>query len=171
MVRGVSRRLHSRPSEVSMGGYGSSRWGMTLTRMTTAGLLRLDVCALARAGGLVPGKSATVTWDGAASITTEVPFDAPDVVTLAYSVRTSTESRVSINEQIPVLTTPCTFGGTRVWFACPGCGTRRAVLYALGGLFRCRTCHHIAHASTRTNPASGDVHHTLDASPPPSDGA
>lgn len=154
-----------------MGGYGSSRWGTTVTRFPTDGLLRLDVCALGREGGLRPGTLATVTWSDAASITTEVPFDTPDVVTLAYCVRTSTDGWLSINERISVLTTPCTFGGTRVWLACPGCGTRRAVLYALRGRFRCRTCHHIAYASTRTIPAACEVHHSSHASSPQSDDA
>ena len=134
-----------------MGGHGSGRWGTAVTRMTLEGLPRLDVRVLARAGGLVPGTSATVTWGGAASITTEVPFDDPHVVILAYCIRTHPNGRLSFNEQIPLLTTPCTFGGTRVWFACPGCGARCAVLYAFRGLFRCRACHDLAYASTRTS--------------------
>lgn len=132
-----------------MGGYGSSRWGTTVTRFSTDGVLRLDVRALAREGGLMPGTSATVKWGDVASIATEVLLDSADVVTLAYSVRTSTDGWLSIDEQFRVLTTACTFGGTRVWLACPGCGIRRAVLYYLGHYFRCRNCHNLAYVSTR----------------------
>lgn len=131
-----------------MGGYGSSRWGMTVTCLSTEGLPRLDIRALARAGGLVPGTT-TIIWGGAASMTAEVPLDALDVITLTYVVRTSTDEWQSISDRIRVFRTPCTFGGTRVWFACPGCATRRAILYGLGGYFRCRACHNIVHASTR----------------------
>lgn len=38
---------------------------------------------------------------------------------------------------IQIVTTPCTFGGERRWFICPGCGRRCAVLRA--GL-RCNQC-------------------------------
>ncbi len=154
-----------------MGGYGSSRWGMTLTRFSTDGLLRLDVQALEREGGLVPGKAASIMWGDAASITAEVRLDAPDVVTLSYFVRTSTDGWLPIQEHVSLISTPCTFGGNRVWLACPGCGNRRAVLYALAGRFRCRTCHNIAYASTRTIPAPRGVHHSPHVSSPRSDDA
>jgi hypothetical protein len=69
-----------------MGGPGSSRWGITVTRMTTEGLPRLDVRVLARQGALRPGTTATVTWDSGASVTTTVTTDAPDCLRLAYVV-------------------------------------------------------------------------------------
>ncbi|HEV2127703.1 MAG TPA: hypothetical protein VGR22_03695 [Thermomicrobiales bacterium] len=45
--------------------------------------------------------------------------------------------------------TPCHFGGERVWFRCPGCLSRRAVHFSVGGVFRCRACHDLAYTSTR----------------------
>jgi hypothetical protein len=46
--------------------------------------------------------------------------------------------------------TPCTMGGQRVWWRCPGvgCGRRVAVLYG-GRVFACRSCHHLAYRSQR----------------------
>ncbi|HEV2127767.1 MAG TPA: hypothetical protein VGR22_04020, partial [Thermomicrobiales bacterium] len=35
------------------------------------------------------------------------------------------------------------------WFRCPGCLSRRAVLFSVGGVFRCRACHDQAYTSTR----------------------
>lgn len=132
-----------------MGGFGSSRWDNTVTRVTTDGLLRLDIRALTRDGCLRPGASATVTWNMGASIATEVPLDDPDHIRLGYSIYTGSGDWHYVDEQISMVSTPCTFGGTRRWFSCPGCGVRCAVLYALYGLFRCRSCHDIAYSSTR----------------------
>ena len=135
-----------------MGRYGSGRWGATVTRASTEGLLRLDVRALVREALLEPGKSATVTWIDGASITTHVTPNDPDRISLRYFTVTGKGSWSSPIQQDVFLTrTRCTFGGTRVWFVCPGCGARCAVLYALRGLFRCRACHNLAYASTRTS--------------------
>ena len=37
---------------------------------------------------------------------------------------------------VEVVTTPCHFGRGRVWFVCPSCGSRSAILYP----WTCRTC-------------------------------
>lgn len=37
---------------------------------------------------------------------------------------------------VHVTTTPCNFGGTRLWFLCPSCGRRCAILYPV----LCRKC-------------------------------
>ncbi len=132
-----------------MGGYGSTRWSMVVTRVSTEGVLRLDVRSLARDGCLLPGTSATITWSEGASITTEVGSDAPSVIILEYCVSTDGRLWLQVRNQIPLTTTPCIFGGVRDWFACPGCGGRCAILYALKGHFQCRACNRLAYASTR----------------------
>ena len=136
-----------------MGGYGSSRWETTVTRMTTEGLPRLDLRALTRAGGLVPGTSTTITWHSSdsvwASITTQVHTDEPDTLILEYSTLASTGSWMPTRERIALETTSCQYGGERSWLMCPECSSRRAVLYAVHGKFRCRPCHRLAYASTR----------------------
>lgn len=130
-----------------MGGAGSTRWDQTITRRSTEGLLRLDMRALARQGALDPGTSRMVSWDESASIL--VNSLTKTVLALRYSVIDGTGKRSAVDELMVIDTTPCTFGGERAWVRCPGCGTRRAVLYALNGLFRCRLCHRLAYASTR----------------------
>ncbi len=135
-----------------MGGYGSTRWGMTVTRLTADGLPRLDVRTLARAGALRPGTTATVAWGSGAAVTTEVRPDAPGVVLLRYQACTGRVLESTVDEPVPLTRTPCTFGGSRPWFRCPSCGRRCAVLYGLAGRFRCRGCHRLAYASTRRKP-------------------
>lgn len=130
-----------------MGGSGSNRWATTVTRVSTEGLLRLDIRMLAREGGLRPGTSSEVRWSDGSSITIEV--DDPRALTLEYHTRTGNGEMVLVHEIIPLLGTPCTFGGTRMWCGCPGCGTRCAILYGFNGLFRCRSCHDLTYGSTR----------------------
>ncbi len=132
-----------------MGGYGSSRWGMALTRPTTQGLPRLDVRTLARAGALRPGTCASVHWAAGTSVTTSVAADAPDCLVVAFAVRAGTGEWIPVVERIQLSRTPCTFGGDRAWVLCPGCASRCAVLYAVRGGFRCRQCHHLKYPSTR----------------------
>jgi len=132
-----------------MGGSGSTRWGLSVTRVTTERLPQLDVRVLARKGALRPGAMSTVIWGDKATIKLSVLAGDANEVRLAYEVPTRRDGLIPIRERIELTRTPCTFGGSRAWFACPGCRVRCAVLYALGGCFRCRWCHHIAYASTR----------------------
>jgi hypothetical protein len=48
---------------------------------------------------------------------------------------------------IPLLRTPCRYGGTRPWFECPNCSQRCAKLYFCDGSFRCRKCHGLGYMS------------------------
>jgi hypothetical protein len=132
-----------------MGGPGSTRWGMTLTRMTTHGLPRLDVRELARAGCLVPDTYATVSWEGGATITLQTLIDQAPQLVLTYHFRTPHGRRHAVEDTLFLTRTLCTFGGARAWFTCPGCGRRCAILYARLGRFRCRSCLRLAYASTR----------------------
>lgn len=50
---------------------------------------------------------------------------------------------------IRVLTTPCNYGGVRVWWSCPRCFRRVAILYA-GRQFACRKCHRLTFTSQKT---------------------
>ena len=122
---------------------------MTLTRLTTEGLLRLDVRALERARCLVPGAVTTVTWNTGASVRACVPHDDPSCLMLEYDVVDRHVGGQCVSERIPLLTTPGTFGGRRTWFGCPGCGARCAILYAVTGNLRCRSCHHLIYSSSR----------------------
>jgi hypothetical protein len=52
---------------------------------------------------------------------------------------------------IRLTSTPCPYGGRRLWFLCPtmACRRRVAKLYLRDGSFRCRGCHRLAYASQR----------------------
>jgi hypothetical protein len=139
-----------------MGGYGSTRWGWRSTRATTGEFLALDVRALARRGYFTTEPGAVVTgieawsYDGEEVGRVGVRYcrDDPHVITLEYRVRRPDEDGYTVQERVGLDRTRYTFGGLP-WFLCPGCGTRRAMLFCVGGLFRCRVCHDLAYRSTR----------------------
>jgi hypothetical protein len=66
---------------------------------------------------------------------------------------------------VSITTTPCNYGGVRLWFFCPGwknnisCRRRCRKLYLSGGqVFACRVCHELTYESTRK---SGSVFYEL----------
>jgi hypothetical protein len=143
-----------------MGGYGSTRWGWQRTRIDTDGLLFLDVRYLARNCYLQPGAYSIVwTRRGQTSGNIVVRMTADDLETLMldYQTRRSGEEWKPVHERVALTRTACHYGGSRPWFLCPGCGSQRAVLYSVGGRFRCRTCHELAYSSTRETPADRKI--------------
>lgn len=137
-----------------MGSYYSTRWNAERTRVDTDPLLRLDVRHMKRTGVFQPGAMATWQWtrDNGEPCGTIRTFTnhAGDCLTLDYSILRDGETGwAPHNEVVWLATTPCSFGGHRIWFRCPGCKGRRAVLFNAGGLFRCRVCHDLAYTSTR----------------------
>jgi hypothetical protein len=49
--------------------------------------------------------------------------------------------------------TPCHFGGYRLWFLCPRCRRRVAILYGASKYFLCRHCYHLTYTSQQESPA------------------
>lgn len=109
--------------------------------------LSLDARRLAREGVLLAAASAwrVWTWREAETgrIKGEVSFRVePCAVSVVYVVQ-----RQPMTQRIPILSTPCRFGGHRQWFGCPCCGGRVAILYMRVGSFACRKCHRLVYAS------------------------
>ena len=113
-------------------------------RLFTDQLRRLDIRQLHRDGCLerVDAGRVTVTWDGGSSI--DVVKDRTGIL-LEYSV-VDGEDREERSERIVIQRTRCHFGGSRVWWFCPRCGRRCAILYG-GRWFLCRHCHGIRYRS------------------------
>lgn len=139
-----------------MGGFGSTRWGWHRTRETTDPLLRLDVRILARQGALTPGTWSTTSWTCRGEPSGRIDHRA-EAGALILDYRTKGPADADwqpTRERIPLEHTPCRYGGSRPWFLCPGCSRRRAVLFSVGGRFRCRACHDLAYSSTRETPSN-----------------
>ena len=62
-----------------------------------------------------------------------------------------------INYHIPIVETPCNFGGSRKWFECSlykdgvRCGRRVGVIYKAGNYFGCRHCYELTYSSQNEN--------------------
>src|SRR5680860_502757 len=138
-----------------MGGYLSTRWNWTPTRTETDPLLWLDVRLLKRWGALEPGAVYFPAWTSrgkpSGNIVTRMSDDG-SCLTLDYKTRKPGEDWRDVEEPVWLDSTPCNYGGERPWFLCPGCNERRAVLFSVGGRFRCRGCHKLAYSSTREDP-------------------
>jgi hypothetical protein len=122
-------------------------------RQDTDPLPKLDVRWLNRVGALHPGAVTQPCWQRGdrqiCMITTYVDPWASHVLSLAYLMGSPGGELQPVREIVPLVFTPCTFGGQRTWFLCPCCRSRRAVLYLLGDRCRCRVCHNLAYSSSR----------------------
>lgn len=111
-------------------------------------LKRIDIRSLNQRGLFKGWYQVDVTWAGRGGkndFSTSVSFLPGRVeISLSYGFQ---------NLSVPLLTTPCYFGGSRYWFACPftkdsaPCSRRVAVLYLNGERFGCRHCHNLTYAS------------------------
>lgn len=130
-----------------MGGRGSGRRNQ-IGRNTTEDSLPLDIRRLKRSGVLVPGTSFSWEWTvndkPVASIRVQVDAQA---VLLAYRYRQRGEIEwQNVEQAIHMDRTACTYGGNRLWWRCPSCGKRVAVLYSPGKHYACRHCWQLTYA-------------------------
>jgi len=122
-----------------VGGLGSGRRPGFPT--TLDDLKAVDLRYLRRHGMLEPGRGGTLRWSRAGRETGSIGLRCSgDAVLLSYRVASwrGTEPE-DVEERVPLVGTAQPLGGERLWFACPGCGRRCAVLYG-GRRFRCRLC-------------------------------
>ena len=105
----------------------------------------------------------TITWgDGenkssirySVSINNQGTASEIDYIRLQYIYTSrSTGEKSNMDFKIPLVTTPCNYGGVRYWFICPlikskqYCGRRIGVVYSVGKWFGCRYCGEIAYNS------------------------
>lgn len=107
--------------------------------------MRLDVRDWVRRGILAPGCSGTWSWSNSytGERTGSIGYSIEEgAAVLSYSL--NGEPR---RQRVPILRTPCNYGNTRSWFACPQCATRVAVIYLRRGGFCCRKCARVAYYS------------------------
>lgn len=107
--------------------------------------MRLDVRQMARRNDLRAGTWGSWHWHNS--------YTGEHTGTIGYAIREGElVLSYSINDEpkkqyVPILRTPCTYGGSRPWFGCPRCGRRVAVLYLRRGGFYCRTCAQVSYYS------------------------
>ena len=106
---------------------------------------RIDARRWQREGILQPGRGGGWVWTDAdtGKQTASIGYSTePGAVVLNYTMNDR-----PMRQRVPILATPCHFGGQRQWFACPHCARRVAVLFLRANGFFCRRCNRIAYGS------------------------
>jgi hypothetical protein len=149
-----------------VGGVGSGNWYRFNKKSTVEECHSLDVRYLHRDGLLKPGYSFSLRWSRAGRETGSIGGVAfRDQVVLLYRHRRGLAREwEEVQEAVPLVWTPCNFGGERPWFICPraGCGRRVAVLYGPGRYFLCRHCYCLVYESQRDNKMYRALHSAQD---------
>lgn len=136
------------------------------SRTTVSECRTLSISELAAESDLTPGAGGVVTWTRGETHQASLSWlvvrsgEADTALRFFYSVtRPGSESPTTIDLLAPIEYTPCTFGGRRPWFRCPGdgCDERIGKLYLppQAEEFRCRHCHDLTYESCQRSGTIG----------------
>ena len=129
-----------------MGGPGSGTWSRWDRQTTIEETKRLDIRHLQDSIRL--GYAGRYTWSAGGSPAGSIDYRVEhDRLVLDYRVRVHGGEWESIEEPVQLSRTPCNYGGERLWFLCPACSKRVAVLASHGKRFVCRHCHKLPYGS------------------------
>jgi hypothetical protein len=125
--------------------------GECATRPKCEHYLELDIRALRPRGYLDRRTDALVhiaTRDDGSSAVVRIRV-SDDHLRLTYGRAACAVEAQPINCLVRIENMSCRYGGTRQWFRCPRCDSRRAVLYGVAddGLFGCRGCMGLVYSS------------------------
>lgn len=126
------------------------------------GLKKVSVSFLRRHQYFCGWRSGTIEWTSAwgdkSSIGIVVAtMQGQSHARFHYTQTDSDGEKKKFDYQIPLVTTPCRYGGKRYWFQCPWykggvyCGRRVGVLYKDGDYFACRHCYNLTYNSRNEN--------------------
>jgi hypothetical protein len=136
-----------------MGGFGSGGWFSRDGKALADECLCIDINWLNRKGDLQTGSLFVLMWTvkPVGKTYSIEGYTGAEAVSLKYSVSRPGEGQRDINYQASLFWTPCTYGGRRPWFICPGtgCGRRVGKLFLKDSYFLCRHCHKLAYESQR----------------------
>lgn len=124
-----------------MGGLGSGNWFRWDKRNYLDHHIAVDVRRWQREGLLQPGRWFSWSWSYIDERRDTVGVRVePSQVVLMFRQRDQGEDWREVEEPIALTHTPCTYGGQRVWFVCPSCQHRAALLRCQRPYFVCRRC-------------------------------
>jgi hypothetical protein len=132
-----------------------------MAKPTTENYRSIDVRDWARNGFLLQQGTRELRWvnDGTTVFSIRVETQATRVetqanrVVLRYHVLGPGGQRDPIDEGILLDRTKGGPGWQRLWFLCPGCGKRVAILYLKKYYFRCRLCLGLVYRSQKVTPS------------------
>lgn len=151
---------------------GSDDLGWNGTKDTVESALNLDILDLQKKGflALAAGILWQIEWTSNGKACSSVGYvlekrgGVPLAIRLLYT--TTNGDQRSCDYWVSITSTPCNYGGVRLWFICPGwkngvsCRRRCRKLYLspTGHVFACRVCHELTYESTQK---SGSVFYEL----------
>ncbi len=122
-------------------------------------LKKIHIWWLRKQGYLNGWASGTIKWtngfsgnESSVGIEISTYIDEP-YLRIHYTQTDRDDTKTDYDYKIPLITTPCYFGGKRYWFTCPWyvngkyCGRRVGVIYLGGKHFACRHCHNLSYES------------------------
>ena len=119
---------------------GAGRPGYRLQAEHT---LKIDLRVWHKRGLLWDGGTNAWSWSRGGASAGSIMFTvSADNIRLTYSANGQDASQT-----IWTTSTPCRYGGSRRWFACPCCGGRAVTLFMRSGRFACRKCQQISYSS------------------------
>lgn len=131
-----------------MGGTGSGSWYRWGSKATTESQHRVDIRWMRKHGYLRAGKFGFLSWSRRREQTGWISFRVEqDQVVLNYRQRPNGGEWEDVEEVVKFDRTACNYGGYRMWFLCPRCWQRVAVLYGAGKYFLCRHCYDLTYTS------------------------
>jgi len=131
-----------------MGDIGSGNWCRWDKRTTTEEVHSVDIRYMKKQGLLEPNNSGTLSWSCRGEQTGWIRYQVHEnYLRLIYRSRSRGEEWQNMDERIYFQRTPCHYGGERLWFSCPHCHTRVAIIYGHGKRFLCRHCYALPYAS------------------------
>jgi hypothetical protein len=131
-----------------MGGMGSGNWYRWDKKTTTEEVHYVDIRYMRKQGLLWPGYTGSLSWFRGGEQTGSIRYRVEqNRLILMYRQRSYGEEWQDIEERIWFDRTPCNYGGERLWFLCPHCGKRVAVLYGADIRFLCRHCYGLPYRS------------------------
>jgi len=131
-----------------MGGIGSGNWYRWDKRTTTEEVHSVDIRYMKKQGLLKCNSAGTLSWSRGDEQTGWIRYQVyGSYLRLIYRSRSHGEEWQNMDERIYFQRTPCHYGGERLWFSCPQCHKRIAVIYGHGSRFLCRHCYDLPYTS------------------------
>lgn len=132
-----------------MGGWGSGSYLRISSKRTVERSLSLDVRKLKRNNCLTPEKCFSWQWSTGGNVRSSIGATVHENHLLLQYRYKETEA---VEQKIYFTFTPCNYAGKRVWFSCPFCGRRCAVIYSCGKYFACRICCNLTYRTSNETP-------------------
>ena len=133
-----------------MGGLGSGRWSMGLSKATTDDHDDIDIRWMNKRGLLEPGKQGSLSWSRVGGNTGSVSYRVErDRMILSYKHLSRYRRWEEVTQTIQFTQTPCNFGGYRKWFRCPNCDRRVAIICGAGTSSPPRQCYDLTYTTRK----------------------